>query len=257
MSHVHPEKILRHERAKIISISESISHPGNQTNFSIIRKANHPLKRGFDIFVSLLVVTFILSWLLPILAILIKLDSRGPVFFIQKRVGAFGKIFYCFKLRTMVVNEQANIEQAQTNDPRITRFGKFLRLSCLDELPQFLNVLIGDMSIVGPRPHMIKDCKEFSKLVKQYNTRNLVKPGITGMAQVKGYRGKTRDFFDVAHRYKWDMFYVKNRSFYLDMRIMGLTIASTLYTVYSVFIVKTDKKTEPVSYQLGTPEYLN
>jgi len=206
--------------------------------------------------VAILVIVFLLSWLLPILALIIKLDSRGPVFFIQRRVGAMGKVFYCLKLRTMVINPEANFQQAQANDPRITSFGRFLRLSCMDELPQFFNVLSGDMSVVGARPHMITDCKEFSKTVKHYNYRNLVKPGITGMAQVKGYRGKTNNIYDIIHRYKWDMFYVKNRSFSLDMRIMGLTIASTLKAIYNVFTEDRQKK-EPVSYQLETPEFLN
>jgi putative colanic acid biosynthesis UDP-glucose lipid carrier transferase len=215
-------------------------------------------KRNFDVIFSLLIIAFVLSWLLPILAILIKLSSRGPVFFVQERVGAFGKTFNCLKLRTMIVNAQANTKQAQANDPRITAIGKFLRLSCLDELPQFFNVLKGDMSIVGPRPHMIKDCKEFSKLIKQYNSRSLVKPGITGMAQVKGYRGKTNGFYDVSHRFKWDMFYVRNLSFILDVQIMGLTITSTLSTLYiALFNVKQKKEKKFVDYSLETPEFLN
>lgn len=214
------------------------------------------LKRVFDIVVSLLVITFVLSWLLPILAILIKINSRGPVFFVQKRVGAFGTTFNCYKLRTMYVNNQANSMQAETNDPRITSTGRFLRLSCLDELPQFFNVLMGDMSVVGPRPHMIKDCNEFSKVVKQYKTRELVKPGITGIAQVKGYRGKTTTVYDVVHRYKWDVYYIKNCSFSLDMKIVRLTITSTLSTVYCSFVKSRKEETE-ITYQLDSPEYLN
>jgi putative colanic acid biosynthesis UDP-glucose lipid carrier transferase len=157
----------------------------------------------------------------------------------------------------MVVNHLANTQQAELNDPRITGFGKFLRVSCLDELPQFFNVLKGDMSIVGPRPHMIKDCKEFSKVIKHYNTRNLVKPGITGMAQVKGYRGKTEDYYDVFHRYKWDMFYVRNRNFFLDMRIIRLTVTSTISTVFSTFGKNKKVEETVISYDLETSEYLN
>ena len=220
-----------------------------------LSKSSYFFKRLFDVMISLLVIAFVLSWLLPLLAILIKIDSRGPVFFIQQRVGAFGRVFHCIKLRTMFVNQLANVQQAQVNDPRITRMGRFLRISCFDELPQFLNVLMGDMSIVGPRPHMLKDCREFSKVISNYSQRNLLKPGITGMAQVKGYRGHTIDFFDVSHRYKWDMFYVRNCSFRLDMRIMRLTITSTLKMIYSSFIVQ--QKDESVSYQLESPEYLN
>jgi putative colanic acid biosynthesis UDP-glucose lipid carrier transferase len=156
----------------------------------------------------------------------------------------------------MYVNRLANIQQAQTNDPRITSVGKFLRLSCLDELPQFFNVLVGHMSIVGPRPHMLRDCKEFSSVIKNYDQRNLVKPGITGMAQVKGYRGITHDFFDVAHRYKWDMFYVRNCSFRLDMQIMRLTISYTFFAICDI-LLPMRKKGNKVSYQLESPEYLN
>src|ERR1700743_3871215 len=139
-------------------------------------------KRAFDIVVSLLVLVFIFSWLLPILYILIKLDSRGPVFFVQKRVGFLGRSFPCLKFRTMYVNSEANTKQATEDDPRITRMGKFLRNSNLDEIPQFLNVLAGHMSIVGPRPHMHQDCNNFSRVVDSYKFRNLMKPGITGLA---------------------------------------------------------------------------
>jgi putative colanic acid biosynthesis UDP-glucose lipid carrier transferase len=216
------------------------------------------LKRGFDVIVSLIVMVGLLSWLLPLLAILIKLNSKGPVFFIQKRVGAFGKIFNCYKLRTMVVNEQADIRQAETNDPRITGFGMFLRLSCLDELPQFFNVLIGNMSVVGPRPHMLEDCNEFSKIIRSYESRNLVKPGITGMAQVKGLRGKTNSFFDVTHRYKWDMFYVRNLSLKLDMRILKLTVTSTLANLISTSLAFHKKSPpKPNSFHFETKELLN
>jgi putative colanic acid biosysnthesis UDP-glucose lipid carrier transferase len=248
---------LPYEKTKEVSYLK-ISHLSTE-EFTIPQgKKNLFLKRCFDIFFSLTIIVFILSWLLPVLAILIKLTSRGPVFFIQKRVGAFGKTFNCFKLRTMVVNAQANVQQAQVNDPRITAFGKFLRLSCLDELPQFFNVLMGDMSTVGPRPHMIRDCKEFSKLIRNYNSRSLVKPGITGMAQVKGYRGKTNDYFDVSHRFKWDMYYVKNLSLKMDMQIIGLTITSTLSMVYaSLTGSKKEKEAETVVLNFESTEYLN
>jgi len=181
-------------------------------------------KRAFDISVSIFVTVFILSWLLPVLAILLKLDSRGPVFFIQRRVGAGGKLFRCIKLRSMVENENADFLQASEDDPRITRFGRFLRKSCLDELPQFINVLLGEMSIVGPRPHMIADCENFVKVIPEYDRRHCVKPGITGIAQVKGYKGKTASFHDVFHRYQWDIFYVRNAGFLLDIKIIHQTV---------------------------------
>lgn len=253
MSYLNRENVLYKEKARLVAIRPQ----ENQSNFIRIETRKDPLKRTFDVIVSLLIIIFVLSWLLPILAVLIRLDSKGPVLFVQKRVGAFGRIFHCIKLRTMVVNAEANTQQARIDDPRITFFGKFLRLSCMDELPQFLNVLIGNMSIVGPRPHMIRDSNEFSKLVKHYNYRYSVKPGITGMAQIKGYRGSTKDFFDVSHRYKWDMFYVKNHSFSLDMRIVGLTITSTISSVYTNYIIQKGKKEDPAPYQLDTPEYLN
>jgi len=212
----------------------------------------------FDIVSSLLLIASVLSWLLPVLAVLIKMDSKGPIFFVQKRVGAFGKIFRCLKLRTMVVNAQAHIEQAQANDSRITPLGKFLRLSCLDELPQFFNVLIGNMSVIGPRPHMLKDCREFSKLVTHYNARSLVKPGITGIAQVKGYRGKTNNFYDVVHRFKWDMYYVRNLSFKLDLKIVKLTIVSVVTTVYTaLFSTKQRQSTQAIVLPFKNRELLN
>ena len=147
-------------------------------------------KRVFDLLFALFVIVFVLSWLLPILFIVIWMDSRGPVFFTQKRVGKGGKMFRCFKLRTMIINDDADIKQAIVGDPRITRVGRFLRNSSLDELPQFFNVLAGDMSVVvGPGPHMLADDIHFAELIKGYNERNIMKPGITGMAQVKGYKG--------------------------------------------------------------------
>jgi putative colanic acid biosysnthesis UDP-glucose lipid carrier transferase len=254
MSYLDRENVLLKKEVELISIQSPSSTPG----FLTIVPKNYPFKRAFDIIISVLVTVFILSWLLPILAILIKLDSKGPVFFIQKRVGAFGKVFRCIKLRTMVVNAEANTLQAVENDPRITPLGKFLRFSSMDELPQFFNVLIGDMSVVGPRPHMISDSTEFAKLVRHYKSRYSIKPGITGMAQVKGYRGNTKDFFDIAHRSKWDMFYVRNRCFSLDVKILRLTVASMIGSVYKGFFPKRSTETETqTAYRLETPEYLN
>ncbi|MHA4847422.1 sugar transferase [Flavitalea antarctica] len=185
-------------------------------------------KRLFDIFVSLFVSVFILSWLFPLIALLICLESRGPVLFIQRRVGMGGRTFKCLKFRTMVMNNEANSRQAQVNDRRITRIGHFLRVSNLDEFPQFFNVLAGQMSVVGPRPHMHADCTRFSSVVAGYKFRNMVKPGITGLAQVKGYRGPTRDFASVFHRYQFDAFYIRNANFGLDMRIIRKTAGQTV-----------------------------
>lgn len=196
-------------------------------------------KRVADIFISLLIIVFFLSWFLPIAALLIKLDSRGPVFFIQRRVGRWGKTFNCFKFRTMVVNERAHVDQARVNDSRITSIGNFLRKTNLDEFPQFFNVLLGHMSIVGPRPHMHSDCNMFSKVVAGYKFRNVVKPGITGLAQVKGYRGPAKDFSSIFHRYQFDAFYVRNASFWLDLRIVRKTAYQTFQMIFDAVFNKT------------------
>jgi len=189
-------------------------------------------KRLFDIIVSLLVTALVLSWLLPILALLIKLDSKGPVFFVQNRVGFLGCSFRCYKLRTMVVNREADSRQAQENDIRITRLGHFLRVTSLDELPQFLNVFLGNMSIVGPRPFMLKDDQAFSIVVSNYPLRYCAKPGITGMAQVKGYRGPTANFLSIFHRYQWDAFYIRNAGPALDFKIIRITIRQIVKSLY-------------------------
>jgi len=191
-------------------------------------KTNYLLfKRVFDIFFSIAFLLFVGSWLFPFISLLVWFDSKGPIFFIQKRVGRGGRTFSCIKFRTMVVNREANKKQAEVNDQRITRIGHFLRNSSIDEIPQFLNVLMGDMSVVGPRPHMHSDCGRFSRVVSGYKFRNFVKPGITGLAQVKGFRGPTCDFGSVFHRYQYDAFYVRNCNFLLDMRIIRKTIGQT------------------------------
>lgn len=200
-------------------------------------------KRCFDIVTSLMIIVLVLSWLLPILMLLIKLDSRGPVFFKQRRVGFLGRIFWCYKLRTMYINREADIRQASEDDPRITRIGKFLRVTGLDEFPQFFNVLMGQMSIVGPRPHMNADCNKFADAVSGYKFRNLVKPGITGLAQIKGFRGPTKDFESIFHRYQFDAFYVRNANFWLDARIVRKTIAQIIGEVFiRVFKNKSENK---------------
>jgi putative colanic acid biosynthesis UDP-glucose lipid carrier transferase len=197
-------------------------------------------KRIFDIAISVLVLLFIFSWLFPILFLLIKLDSRGPVFFVQKRVGFLGRSFPCLKFRTMHENAEADTRQATERDPRITRMGSFLRHSNLDELPQFLNVLVGHMSIVGPRPHMFNDCINFSLVVDAYKFRNLMKPGITGLAQVKGYRGPALSFEQIFRRFQWDAFYVRNAGFWLDLRVIHRTAMQTLSYFFNKIIVIED-----------------
>ncbi len=195
-------------------------------------------KRVFDVVVSVLLTVLVLSWLIPVLAVLIKLDSKGPVFFVQTRIGFLGIPFRCYKLRTMIVNQNSDSQQAMYNDQRITRLGHFLRITSLDELPQFLNVIIGNMSIVGPRPFMKKDDQEFSITVSNYPLRYCAKPGITGMAQVKGYRGRTDNFLSIFHRYQWDAFYIRNARPSLDFKILRITASQTIKSIFSFRTIK-------------------
>ena len=181
------------------------------------------LKRLFDIIFSFLVITLLLSWLTPLIALLIKLESSGPVFFKQTRNGIKYKEFTCFKFRSMIENRDADIQQATKNDLRVTRLGKILRKTSLDELPQFFNVLIGDMSVVGPRPHMTRENERYSKTVNKFMVRHFVKPGITGLAQVKGYRGEIETEEDIVNRVKYDIYYLENWSLLLDLNIVFLT----------------------------------
>lgn len=195
-----------------------------------VRKLNleNPLikmgKRIFDIIFSLLIILFLLSWLTPILWFLIKKDSKGSLIFKQKREGVKGKPFTCYKFRSMGVNKNADKIQATKNDLRVTEIGKFLRKTSIDELPQFFNVLFGDMSVVGPRPHMFSQSAIFKTTVNKYMVRHFVKPGITGLAQVKGYRGEIETDRDIKNRVKYDIFYVENWSFFLDIKIILQTV---------------------------------
>ena len=185
---------------------------------------NRFIKRSFDILFSSFVIIFILSWLYPIIAIIIKLSSRGPVLFKQERSGLNNEIFLCYKFRSMRLSDDSDIKQASKGDSRITRIGKFLRKSSIDEFPQFINVLAGDMSIVGPRPHMLLHTEEYSSLINKYMVRQLVKPGITGIAQVRGYRGETKEIEDMEGRVRLDVWYIENWSLPLDINVVFLTI---------------------------------
>ncbi|MBA4166613.1 MAG: WecB/TagA/CpsF family glycosyltransferase [Chitinophagaceae bacterium] len=188
-------------------------------------------KRLFDLVFSVFVIVGLLTWMVPLVGLLILMETKGGIFFIQRRVGKGGKIFSCIKFRTMVFNSDANHMQAQPDDYRITRVGKFLRFTNLDEFPQFLNVFAGDMSIVGPRPHMITDCNQFSNVVSGYKFRNMVKPGITGLSQVKGLRGPAKDFATIFRRFEYDAFYVRNAGFGLDLRIIRQTTGQVAYAL--------------------------
>jgi putative colanic acid biosysnthesis UDP-glucose lipid carrier transferase len=189
---------------------------------------NRIAKRLFDIVFSLFVIVFVLWWVIPILALLIKLDSPGSVFFMQLRSGRDNKPFWCYKLRSMHVNEISHEQQAARNDMRITKIGAFMRKTSLDELPQFFNVLIGNMSIVGPRPHMLKHTDEYRGIIEQYMIRLYLKPGITGWAQVNGHRGETKDHEQMRTRVEYDIFYLENWSIREDIKIIFLTIYNTI-----------------------------
>lgn len=197
-------------------------------NIPLHNSLNAIFKRIFDILFSLFVIFGILIWLGPLLALLISLESRGPVFFIQKRTGFDNNEFQCFKFRSMAVNENSDFQQAGKNDMRVTRIGRFIRKTSIDELPQFYNVLFGNMSVVGPRPHMLKHTDEYANRVDKYMLRHFVKPGITGLAQVRGYRGEIERDSDIQNRIKFDIFYVENWSFFLDLKIILETIVNAL-----------------------------
>jgi putative colanic acid biosynthesis UDP-glucose lipid carrier transferase len=189
---------------------------------------NRLKKRAFDVTVSLLAIIFVLTWLVPLLSILIVLESRGPVFFSQLRTGKNKKSFPCYKFRSMRVNTDSDSKQATKDDDRITKIGRFLRRTSLDEFPQFINVLIGNMSIVGPRPHMVKHTDDYSKIVSQYMVRHFSKPGITGWAQINGYRGEVNDLHQIRNRVEYDIWYMENWSLLLDLKIVFLTVFNIL-----------------------------
>ena len=192
------------------------------------KPVNRIIKRTFDfIFSSCALVILVPLAFLPI-AIGIKLTSPGPVLFKQKRTGYRGKDFTCYKFRTMKVNNESDSLQATKHDPRKTHFGDFLRRSSLDELPQFFNVWRGDMSIVGPRPHMLKHTKDYSALIDKYMVRHTIKPGITGWAQVNGFRGETRELWQMEKRVECDVWYAENWNFMLDLKIIFLTIRNAI-----------------------------
>lgn len=222
-------KLLSNSPEKITSQKLFPAQYGNVNVFSV---RNEPLdnsfsklsKRIFDIIFSSFAIICIHSWLVPIIAILIKLDSKGPVFFKQKRTGRDGKEFWCLKFRTMKVNNDSDTQQATKNDSRITPLGAFLRKTSIDELPQFLNTFMGDMSVVGPRPHMLKHTEYYSQEVDKFMVRHLVKPGITGLAQTKGFRGETKEVSAMKNRVRMDVFYVENWSLFFDIKIIFMTV---------------------------------
>ena len=189
---------------------------------------NYFLKRLFDIVFSTLVIILIMSWLTPLIAILIRLESKGPIFFKQKRNGLDYEEFNCYKFRSMFVNENADIDEAVKNDPRITKVGAFIRRTSIDEMPQFFNVFVGTMSVVGPRPHMLNFTEKYAVKVNKFKARHFIKPGITGMAQTHGYRGEIENDTDIINRIKYDIFYMESWSLLLDMKIIYLTVKNAI-----------------------------
>ncbi|MCB0763418.1 MAG: exopolysaccharide biosynthesis polyprenyl glycosylphosphotransferase [Flavobacteriales bacterium] len=190
------------------------------------RPFNRVIKRAFDIVFSFSVIVLVFSWLFPILGLLVKLSSRGPVFFKQQRLGRDNKAFVCWKFRSMRMNKEADSKQATKNDPRVTAVGRFLRKSNLDEMPQFFNVLWGQMSVVGPRPHPLRLNDQYRDIIDKYMVRHFVRPGITGWAQVNGFRGETRTPELMERRVELDVWYLENWSFLTDLRIVVKTVTN-------------------------------
>ena len=186
---------------------------------------NRAIKRMFDIGFSILAL-IPTAIMFPFIYIIIKIQSPGPILFKQVRTGLDGKEFKCYKFRSMHVNKDADKLQATKNDPRKYPFGNFMRKANLDELPQFLNVLQGRMSVVGPRPHMLAHTEQYSQLIDKYMVRHFVKPGVTGWAQVTGFRGETKELWQMEGRVRRDIWYIEHWSIWLDIRIIWLTFKS-------------------------------
>ncbi|WP_299098141.1 undecaprenyl-phosphate glucose phosphotransferase [uncultured Winogradskyella sp.] len=197
-------------------------------NIPLEDSVNTFIKRGFDIVFSSFMIVFVLSWLTPLIAILIKLESKGPVFFKQSRNGFNYKEFDCYKFRSMMPNKDAHLYQATRGDERVTKVGKFIRKTSIDELPQFFNVLFGDMSVVGPRPHMVSHTNMYAKKIDKFMVRHFVKPGITGLAQTSGFRGEVETDKDIIGRVKYDIFYIENWSLLLDIKIIFQTFVNAI-----------------------------
>ena len=220
--------------AGALSAPYRISYMGGE--FPIITLRHEPLeamanrskKRAFDLVFSGLVIVFVLSWLYPLIGLLIKLQSKGPILFKQQRTGINDQPFWCYKFRSMRMNDDSDKKQATKGDDRITPIGRFLRKSSLDEMPQFFNVFRGEMSVVGPRPHMLRHTEEYKMIIGQYMVRQFVKPGITGWAQVNGYRGETKDDSAMAKRVEYDIWYLEHWSSMLDVRIIFLTVINAI-----------------------------
>ncbi|RQO75479.1 undecaprenyl-phosphate glucose phosphotransferase [Pedobacter sp. KBW06] len=222
------------DMATTLATPYTISYVGDE--FPVISLRKEPLesvgnrfkKRAFDIIFSLGVIIFLMSWLYPLIAILIKLQSKGPVLFKQQRSGRNDEPFWCYKFRSMRVNNDSDKKQATKDDNRITPIGKFLRKSSLDELPQFFNVLLGNMSVVGPRPHMLSHTEEYRAIINQFMVRHFLKPGITGWAQVNGFRGETKEDGAMQKRVQHDIWYLENWTAMLEVKIVFMTVINMI-----------------------------
>lgn len=193
------------------------------------KSLNAVLKRTFDIAFSGLILVFFLSWMFPLFALIIKLHSSGPVIYKQLREGKDGVHFLCFKFRTMHLNGESDSSWTKLNDPRVTKFGVFLRRTSLDEFPQFLNVFLGQMSVVGPRPHPIKLNDTYRDSIQKFSLRHETRPGVTGLSQMKGHRGSITHYHQMNSRVKLDRFYIRSWTFLLDLKIILLTIPATIH----------------------------
>ena len=218
-----PEFFRDVKKSMILEIMESIPLLSIR-NEPLQSPYNRVMKRAFDVVFSVLVLIICYPPLYIIAGILIKISSPGPILFKQKRTGIYGQEFDCYKFRTMTINSEADLKQAEKDDPRTTKIGSFLRRTNLDEFPQFVNVVMGDMSVVGPRPHMLLHTDLYSQIVDKYMVRHLVKPGITGWAQITGYRGETKTLEQMEGRVKRDVWYLENWSFFLDLKIIFVTV---------------------------------
>lgn len=214
----HAETGVLSSQAALAGSSSAINSPGSRF-----------VKRLMDVILALLMILFIAPWLFTLVILFIVIDSKGNPFFVQKRTGRDLMTFYCLKFRTMVLNKDSHRIQVQINDSRITRIGRFLRKYHIDELPQVFNVLVGSMSIVGPRPHMLRQNVEFSQISPEYHVRHVVKPGMTGLAQVRGFHGMVRDASHYYDRLNSDLEYIQNWTLLVDIRIFVQTTIQTIF----------------------------
>ncbi len=237
-------KIAKHNTAILMYLNKSYGRAGKAylyklayknvtpTNTAAVRfiqlpldkTANRIIKRTMDIAISLIMIAGVLTWLIPLMGLLIKITSKGPVFFLQQRNKQHGEVFTCIKFRSMIVNTAANVLPAATDDKRITPLGRFIRKTFMDELPQFFNVLLGDMSVVGPRPHMLSENVRFEEAIPYYHYREKAKPGITGLSQVLGLEGAASDIEKMKDRVDMDIFYLRHWSVKLDLVILYRTL---------------------------------